>query len=180
MKLDHKPNRRVLSVISLLISLQLFSGCSWFKGAIAIDDEPQTVPKQQFDQLLSQYERLKKSQSMQAATANAKREMGDLNAIEADSDAIVKQLNRVNTPLSGTVDVASKPSTRSRPVINLKRGAKNSAVATTPRLSSSEYSAPLVESHIKKIREAESLVVQNKFPAALKIIKELSSSASYP
>lgn len=184
MLLNHLFDSRILRLSLILFCLFSLSSCSWFstKESLFGDEGQQTVPKEEFDRLLQKYEALKKHKTLEEASINASQEMTDLNAIEKDSEEIVRRLKRVNSnnrpPREATVSpIASTPRAKQpraqRPSITQSSQAP---IEIKAQVRSSDYPSELVEEHIKKVRQAESFVVQNKFSEALKLIKELEVS----
>ncbi len=127
-----------------------------------------TVPKAQFDALAAKYESLlreRRAQGLQdsnieSATGDAANQM--MNQMEKNPALAVDELSRVKSTseLAETVDVFNRT---------------NNSNSIKP-MSTEGLDNAVIEDHIAKVRKAEALVGQNKYDAALVLIKELERS----
>lgn len=172
--------KRISHDLTLFICLISLTSCSWVTSRRSLfgDDAEEestnapmaTVPKAQFDALAAKYEALLRERrsggmqdsQMEAATGDAANQM--MNQMEKNPALVVDELSRVKSAseLAETVDVF--------------RQSQNAKAMSLKPMSTGEIDNALIEDHITKVRKAETLVSQNKFDAALIIIKELERS----
>ncbi len=155
------------NVLLILIASLLFS-CSWIKSKRTLfgsdeespktKDEPTTVSKQQYDELMAKYETLRKERQSGNMSSG-----GEVAASENTTTGnLVEDLQsaKLKTELAETVEVFGKDSQAPTPMgVELKPG------------------DAVVEEQIKQIKAAESEVNANKIDAAMVRIKVLEKSS---
>jgi len=169
----------------LCVCLLLSSSCSWISNRRSLlggEDEaaaaapgPQTVSKDQYNELMKKYETLLQERRLE--NAQSPNEAADLaNALEKNPPADPADLAQkiANLPqdsqdmqLAETVDVFGPDGVKID---------KSQAAAPTPSLDSAN--AGEVEDDLQQLQKAEGLLNQNKFDATLSIVKKLETSPS--
>lgn len=154
-------NPRWQSIIILWTSLTLGS-CSMFSSRGVVDDEQNsnaeassneasaTVPREQYQQLLTKYETLLKERQQEA------------QPMPSDPSTLVDDLNGVSLKpqLAETVDVFGQTQNHDAPI------------GMAPTANSDNQ----VEDQIRKLQEAQMMVSKNQMDGALKILRTLDKS----
>jgi len=175
-----KQNTFSYRIIFISFTLLSISSCSWIDSGrtslfggddedVASTPEQEMVPKEQFDELTKKYENLLKNRRVEDSETQRANQL--MNRVESeqviDSDLVADEISKVKaaSQLGGTVDIFNQ------------KGNGGTAVQLPINIPKNEsYDANLVESQITEIRNAESLVAQNKFDAAITKIKTLENS----
>lgn len=168
----------------LCVCLLLSSSCSWISNRRSLlgEDEvaaaapgPQTVSKDQYNELMKKYETLLQERRLE--NAQSPNEAADLaNALEKNPPADPAELaqkiadlphDSQNMQLAETVDVFGPDGVKAD---------RTQAEPPSPALSSAN--AGEVEEDLQQLEKAEVLLDQNKFDATLGIVKKLETSPS--
>jgi len=153
----------------LILASIIFTSCASFTDRHSLfgQSEPEKaeepVSRAQYEQLLKKYDSLMREKKL------SKQEPPSEQLID---DVVNKISQTPRTQLSGTVDL--RPGQRA--VMGTYTKPKGLDKRLRPIVETSDYDPSIVEDHILKVREADSLQKQNKFDAALAIIKELDKS----
>jgi len=164
-----KRKKLLYSHVLCVLTLVLLSSCSWITSGRSLfggEDETSdvipsrdTVPREQYQQLLGKYEKLlssHKKQSMpQESNPNSAKLLNQLSDVEKKADLVE------------TVDVFKKEPSR----VGI-----DSRIKTMPIVESRNYENIDVEGQITSLRKSKVLISKNKYDEAFKILKELEAS----
>lgn len=157
-------------LLILTISLTFFFSCSLLRrngGAPEGDEAPsesprdQTVPKAQYDQLLSKYEVLQKRLENQALTKNP-------DDVASTSDEVLVNKIKQSDSDSNTVEVFKENEQPGTPI--------NNSPKIILKEVSLESSDDKVDAQINELRSALKLLNENKFQDGLKAFQTLGHS----
>jgi len=165
-------SRLVLKIVNftLLLIVITFNSCSWLSGSRSVvggrgdSSNVQTVPKAQYDVLLSKYEKL----------LNEGRDAGGKEAtVEAAStqgqnaEAVSPEVSKEKAELIETVNLFDEKNSAPK---ELDSRVKND------EFNSGAYQDGVVENQILELRKATALVDQNKVDQAIAKLKTLEES----
>jgi tetratricopeptide (TPR) repeat protein len=157
----------------LVLSLSILSSCSWVtSGRSLFGDEPDrsdvipsrdSVPKEQYQQLLEKYEKL---------LSDHKKVINKEDTAPApDTKSLLKNLSNTTSkpePLAETVDVFKSAPKKAKGL--------DYSIKTTPVIESTNYDQVDVEGQITQLRKAKVLVGKRRFDSSFKILKDLERS----
>jgi len=152
-------------VLFLLIGT---SSCAWLQSRQSLftageeapkEATPTNVPKEQYDQLLQKYEALQtRLQTLEASGEDVSTPSPTLAETNDSGELLGALQNASEGDLAETVDVFAK-------------SAPAQAVVGSENLENVD-----VEGQIRRLQQAEALVLQNKFDEALNLLKSLEKS----
>ncbi|EQC46619.1 tol-pal system YbgF family protein [Bacteriovorax sp. Seq25_V] len=178
--------RKKISFLTLIAISASLSSCSWMSTRKALFDEEventnpkvensnqstNSVPKAQYDQLLSKYE------SLLDKIKTAENQAADQieNSPSAKEGEMMEKLSKI-TPqadLAETVDVFGKNGISSQIPADIMEAAATTAAPSGKKLSDSE-----IQTQLQSLQKANKFVMENKMDSALILLKDLEESSN--